>query len=209
MTIGLVIARPRGLTEARAAVLGAGVMVVAGLVSPGVAASNIVGHWNVLLFFVGLTGAAAVAERSGLFDAVAGTSARLSGGRPRRLLVAVVMAGAIVAALLSNDAAALLLTPVVYVLVARFGLLTQKTKGRRRSWSRGTSGSRPDCPGRRSRRRSDEVNRSRRSSPRRRRSGPTRWSWPRGLGPARRNRGHEASVTWRDSWSTTPRCRSC
>lgn len=122
VTIGLVIARPRGLTEARAALLGAGVMVVAGLVPPGAAASNVVGHWNVLLFFVGLTGAAAVAERSGLFDAVAGTSARLSGGRPRRLLVAVVMAGAIVAALLSNDAAALLLTPVVYVLVARFGL---------------------------------------------------------------------------------------
>jgi len=33
-----------------------------------------------------------------------------------------VAAGAIVAALLSNDAAALVLTPVVYVLVARFGL---------------------------------------------------------------------------------------
>jgi arsenical pump membrane protein len=82
----------------------------------------VAGHWNVLLFFVGLTGAAAVAERSGLFEALAGTCARLAGGRPRRLLVAVVVAGAIVAALLSNDAAALVLTPVVYVLVARFGL---------------------------------------------------------------------------------------
>ncbi len=49
-------------------------------------------------------------------------TARLSGGKPRRLLVAVVIAGAIVAALLSNDAAALALTPVVYVLVTRFGL---------------------------------------------------------------------------------------
>lgn len=122
VTIGLVIARPRGLTEAWAAVLGAGVMVLVGLVSPGTAVANVAGHWNVLLFFVGLTGAAAVAERSGLFEALAGSSARLSGGRPRRLLVAVVMAGATVAALLSNDAAALALTPVVYVLVTRFGL---------------------------------------------------------------------------------------
>ena len=122
VTIGMVIARPRGLTEAGAALLGAAAMVLAGLVTPGAAATNIVGHWNVLLFFVGLTGAAAVAERSGLFEALAGTSARLSGGRPRRLLVAVVFAGAIVAALLSNDAAALALTPVVYVLVTRFGL---------------------------------------------------------------------------------------
>ena len=122
VTIALVITRPRGLTEARAALLGAVVMVLAGLLPLGDAASNVGGHWNVLLFFVGLTGAAAIAERSGLFEALAGTSARLSGGSPRRLLVAVVLAGALVAALLSNDAAALVLTPVVYVLVARFGL---------------------------------------------------------------------------------------
>jgi arsenical pump membrane protein len=121
-TIALVIIRPRRLTEASAALLGAGTMVLAGLVSPYGAVGDIAGHWNVLLFFVGLTGAAAVAERSGLFEAMAGTSARLSGGSPRRLLVAVMGTGAIVAALLSNDAAALVLTPVVYVLVARFGL---------------------------------------------------------------------------------------
>ncbi len=122
VTIGLVIARPRGITEAWAALLGAGVMVLTGLLAPADAATNVAGHWNVLLFFVGLTGAAAVAERSGTFEALAGSSARLSGGRPRRLLVAVVVAGAMVAALLSNDAAALALTPVVYVLVTRFGL---------------------------------------------------------------------------------------
>ena len=120
--IVLVIVRPWRLTEAAAAALGAGGMVLTGLVSPNEAASDVAGHWNVLLFFVGLTGAAAVAERSGLFEALAGTSARLSAGSPRRLLVAVVAAGAVVAALLSNDAAALVLTPVVYVLVARFGL---------------------------------------------------------------------------------------
>jgi arsenical pump membrane protein len=122
ITIVLVIARPLRLTEASAAALGAGAMVLAGLVSPYGAISDVTGHWNVLLFFGGLTGAAAVAERSGLFEALAGTSARLSAGSPRRLLVAVVAAGAIVAAILSNDAAALVLTPVVYVLVARFGL---------------------------------------------------------------------------------------
>jgi arsenical pump membrane protein len=122
VTIGLVIARPWRLIEASAAALGAGAMVLTGLVSPGDAAADVAGHWNVLLFFVGLTGAAAVAERSGLFEALAGTSARASAGSPRRLLAAVLAAGAIVAALLSNDAAALVLTPVVYVLVARFGL---------------------------------------------------------------------------------------
>ena len=122
VTIGLVIVRPWRLIEASAALLGAGAMVLAGLVSPSAAVSDVAGHWNVLLFFLGLTGAAAVAQRSGLFEALAGTSARLAAGSPRRLLMAVVASGAIVAALLSNDAAALVLTPVVYVLVSRFGL---------------------------------------------------------------------------------------
>ena len=122
VTIGAVIARPRGLTESLAALIGAVVMVATGLLPPSEAVSNVAGHWNVLLFFLGLTGTAAVAERGGIFEVLAGMAARLSGGRPRRLLIAVVAVGAVVAALLSNDAAALVLTPVVWVIVTRFGL---------------------------------------------------------------------------------------
>jgi arsenical pump membrane protein len=88
LTIVLVISRPRRLTEAAAALVGAAVMIVAGLVLPGDAVANVVGHWNVLLFFVGLTGTAAVAERSGLFQALAGQAVERSNGRPRRLLIA-------------------------------------------------------------------------------------------------------------------------
>jgi arsenical pump membrane protein len=121
-TIILVIVRPRRFTEAAAALAGAGAMVVAGLVPAGDAVANVAGHWNVLLFFVGLTGTAAVAERSGLFEVLAGQAAQRSGGRPRPLLVAVVLIGALVTALLSNDAAALVLTPVVFVIVTRLGL---------------------------------------------------------------------------------------
>jgi arsenical pump membrane protein len=122
VTIGLVIVRPRRLTEATAALVGACVMAAWGFVPLGGAVGNVVGHWNVLLFFLGLTGTAAVAERSGLFEALAGLTARLSAGSPRRLMVAVVLVGAVVAAILSNDAAALVLTPVVYVIVTKFGL---------------------------------------------------------------------------------------
>jgi len=97
-------------------------MAALGFVPLGGAVGNVLGHWNVLLFFLGLTGTAAVAERSGLFEGLAGLTARLSAGRPRRLMVAVVIVGAVVAAILSNDAAALVLTPVVYVIVTKFGL---------------------------------------------------------------------------------------
>jgi arsenical pump membrane protein len=122
VTIALVIVRPRRLTEATAALVGACVMAAWGFVPLGGAVGNVAGHWNVLLFFLGLTGTAAVAERSGLFEALAGLTARLSAGSPRRLMVAVVIVGAVVAAILSNDAAALVLTPVVYVIVTKFGL---------------------------------------------------------------------------------------
>ena len=44
VTIGLVIARPRRLTEARAALIGAAVMVLAGLVAPVDASKNVAGH---------------------------------------------------------------------------------------------------------------------------------------------------------------------
>jgi hypothetical protein len=63
MTVGLIIARPKRLTEASAALLGACAMVLAGLVPLGAAAADLAGHWNVLSFFLGLTGSAAVAER--------------------------------------------------------------------------------------------------------------------------------------------------
>ncbi len=97
-------------------------MVLLGLEAPASAFDSVASHWNVLLFFLGLTGTAAAAERSHLFDALAGLTARWSQGRPRRLMVAVVIVGAVVAAALSNDAAALVLTPVVYVIVTKFGL---------------------------------------------------------------------------------------
>lgn len=121
-TVGLVIARPRRLSEASAASLGALVMIGLGLVAPGTAVAEVAGQWNVLAFFLGLTGVAAVAERSGLIELLAWRTARASAGDPRRLLVAVVVVGALVSALFSNDAGALVLTPVIYVLVARVGL---------------------------------------------------------------------------------------
>ena len=122
VTIAVVIARPRRITEAAAALAGAAAMVVVGLVPPAEAVANVVDHWNILLFFLGLTGTAAVAERSGLFESLATRAVGMSGGRPRPLLIAIVVVGAVVTALLSNDAAALVLTPVVFAIVTRLGL---------------------------------------------------------------------------------------
>lgn len=123
--LGVVLAsivRPRGLPEWAAALAGAVLVLVLGLVGIADAARAVAGDWNVLLFFVGMTGLAAVAERSGFFDRTGELALRLAAGSGLRLLVAIVGLGTLIAAVLSNDATALILTPVVYTLVVGLGV---------------------------------------------------------------------------------------
>jgi arsenical pump membrane protein len=122
VTLGLILTRPRRLPEPTAAVIGAALMLVLGLVSPHDAALAVAGAWNVLLFFLGLMVVAFASERAGVFDAAAYLVARLAGGSGRRLLVWVYLLGVMVTTFLSNDATALLLTPVVFTLARRLKL---------------------------------------------------------------------------------------
>ena len=121
-TLVLILVRPRRLPEPAAAIGGAGLTIVLGLVTPGEALLAVAGSWNVFLFFVGLMVASFAAERAGVFDTAAELVARLAGGSARRLLVLVYLLGVVVTALLSNDATALLLTPVVFSLARRLKL---------------------------------------------------------------------------------------
>jgi arsenical pump membrane protein len=116
------ITRPRGLPEWAAAIAGAGVVLALGLVGPADAARAVAADWNVLLFFLGMTGMAAVAERSGFFEHSGRLALRLADRSGRRLLLAVLGIGTAISVFLSNDATALVLTPVVYTLVVSIGL---------------------------------------------------------------------------------------
>jgi arsenical pump membrane protein len=122
ITIGLILARPGRLPEPAAAAIGAGAMLVLGLVSPRAALLAVAGSWNVFLFFLGLMVVAVASERAGVFDAAAHLVGRLGRGSARRLLVMVYLLGVVVTAFLSNDATALLLTPVVFSLARRLKL---------------------------------------------------------------------------------------
>ncbi|MGC8633390.1 MAG: ArsB/NhaD family transporter [Candidatus Limnocylindrales bacterium] len=116
------IARPRGVPEWASALGGAALVIALGMVGPADAARAVASDWNVLAFFVGMTGLAAVAERSGFFVAAAELAERLAAGSGRRLLAAVIGLGVAISAFLSNDATALILTPVVYGLVVALGI---------------------------------------------------------------------------------------
>ena len=122
LVVAATITRPRGIPEWVSALAGAAVVVAAGFVPPLDAVRAVAADWNVLLFFVGMTGLAAVAERSGFFERAAELAAQLSAGSGRRLLLAIIALGIVISAFLSNDATALILTPVVYGLVVSLGV---------------------------------------------------------------------------------------
>jgi arsenical pump membrane protein len=122
LTLLLIMARPRGLSEAWAALGGAAAMLLLGLATPGQALDLLWANLNVFGFFLGLMAIAALADTAGVFEWLAALAARTAHGSARRLFVNVFLLGALITVFLSNDATALILTPLVYTLVTRLRL---------------------------------------------------------------------------------------
>ena len=102
--------------------IGAGVLLLLGLISPADAFYTLVRDWNTFLFFLGMMALSALAEAAGLFDWLAAQAARFAGKSAARLFLNVFLLGSLISAVLSNDATALILTPIVYVLVTKLRL---------------------------------------------------------------------------------------
>ncbi|MGI8856324.1 MAG: SLC13 family permease, partial [Thermomicrobiales bacterium] len=77
---------------------------------------------NVLLFLLGMMVITGIAERAGVFDALAIRAARSARGSGRLLLLNVFILGALITAFLSLDVTIIVLTPIVYVVVDRLGI---------------------------------------------------------------------------------------
>ncbi|TXN27933.1 arsenic transporter [Methylobacterium sp. WL19] len=112
-TIG-VITRPFAWPEAVWAVLGAGALLVLGLISPEAAWDGVRKGTDVYLFLVGMMLLAEIARKEGLFDWLAGIAVRQARGSATRLFLLVYLVGTVVTVFLSNDACAVVLTPAVY-----------------------------------------------------------------------------------------------
>ena len=119
LTIALIVARPRGLSEAWAAVGGAAAMLACGFVGPGDLLPVVREVSDVPLFLVGMVILTAVVERSGLFDLLALRTARAARGSGLALFVGIFLLGFATTALLSLDVTVLVLTPIVYALATR------------------------------------------------------------------------------------------
>ncbi len=117
-----IMLRPWKLNEALFALVGAALLLVLGLITPGSAITTLSSQWNTFFFFLGMMSISALAEGAGLFDWLALQAAKWSGKSVRRLFLNTFLLGSLISMLLSNDATALILTPIVYSLVTRLRL---------------------------------------------------------------------------------------
>jgi arsenical pump membrane protein len=115
------LTRPRGVPEWCSALLGAAVLLIAGLVPPNIAAHALWDGLDVYLFLAGMIVLAELARVEGVFDWLAAMIVPQARGSTAKLFGLVYGLGVVVTALLSNDATVLLLTPAILAVVRRAG----------------------------------------------------------------------------------------
>src|ERR1051326_2771275 len=113
LSVGGVMPRPFRTPEAVWAVAGAAILVVFGLITPGLALAGIERGSDVYLFLTGMMLLAEVARSEGLFDWLAAPGTSFARGSPPRLFALTYAVGTVVTVFLSNDATAVVLTPAV------------------------------------------------------------------------------------------------
>lgn len=114
-----ILFRPKGWPEAVWACLGAGIMVLGGLLPVANAVHAVLKGTDVYLFLAGMMLFSELARREGVFDWLAGHAVTAARGSPGRLFALVYTVGIFVTVFLSNDATAVVLTPAVYASVRK------------------------------------------------------------------------------------------
>ena len=106
--------RPRGWPEAIWPLLGAAILLLAGLLPWRAALGAVIQGTDVYLFLTGMMLLSEIARRERLFDWLAAHAVRHARGSARRLFLLVYAVGTVVTVFLSNDATAVVLTPAVF-----------------------------------------------------------------------------------------------
>ncbi|HUG93219.1 MAG TPA: ArsB/NhaD family transporter [Planctomycetaceae bacterium] len=121
LTVSLALRRPRifslQIGHAPAAVLGAALCLVTGIVPPHLAWRTVEFLAVPLATIVSLMVITLVAERAGVFQYMAHRIARAAAGSAPRLFTLIFCAGAATGSVFTNDAAVLIFTPVVFGLI--------------------------------------------------------------------------------------------
>ncbi len=104
-----------------AALLGASLMIVLGILDQSEAFSQDVVDFNVIFLLAGMMIIANILAKTGLFQWIAVEAVRRAQGRPYRLLVITSVVTAIVSAFLDNVTTVVLLTPITFFVAKRLG----------------------------------------------------------------------------------------
>lgn len=122
VALGIVIAAGSGLLPIlEAALVGAGLLVLVGVLTPGEARNAI--DLDVIVLIAASFGIGAAIESSGLADSLAGVLVSIGAGfGPMALLLGVVLATLILTELITNNAAAVLIFPVAIATALAAGL---------------------------------------------------------------------------------------
>src|SRR5271168_2387852 len=120
-TIAGVLFRPKDWPEALWACLGAGILVISGLLPLPQAGIAMGKGTDVYLFLTGMMLLSELARREGVFDWLASHAVKAARGSPTRLFLLIYLVGTAVTVFLSNDATAVVLTPAVYAVVKKAG----------------------------------------------------------------------------------------
>ncbi len=118
LAVAGVIIRPFKITEAVYVVIGALLLLILQLISPGEAWPGVLKGLDVYLFLTGMMLLAETAREEKLFDWLAAHATVLAKGSPAQLFLLIYLVGVVVTTFLSNDATAVVLTPAVAAAVS-------------------------------------------------------------------------------------------
>jgi arsenical pump membrane protein len=117
LTLTLILWRPRGLSEAWAAVLGALLALSLGFATLSDVYAGVRDMGDIMLFLISVMAVSGMAEQAGVFRWAAGLALVTARGRGWLLFVNLFLLGALITLFLSLDVTAVVLTPLVCALV--------------------------------------------------------------------------------------------
>jgi arsenical pump membrane protein len=120
-TLYLVLVRPRNLNTGLAAIIGAGLALLAGVITLTDVRTVAGIVWDATFALIAIVVISVILDQAGLFRWAALQMARRAGGNGRTIFLAVILLGAVVSTLFTNDATVLILTPIVYEMLAALG----------------------------------------------------------------------------------------
>lgn len=117
LVISYVILFSEMVNRAVVAMLGAGIMIVAGILTQETALAGV--DFNTIFLLIGMMIIVGIAEKSGMFEYVAIWGAKKVKADPRGLLVVLAIVTAVFSALLDNVTTVLLIVPVTFQITKR------------------------------------------------------------------------------------------